>query len=343
MKSIFKTMVIVITALMLTAAAAPCASMADAVNGKAVKVKKITKVTVGSIGLMETVLTIKTGKTGVLTGFYAYYNGKAAYRREYKYIGTLKESVRVPLPYGKKQQVTIVPFYKDGNTGRVIKGKAGNPITVKSKKVGISSVKVTKIRGSKVRLTVKKASKADGVVIQCYKGRRWRTIKKTKKPAAVIKARKAAKLKYRVKSYVTDKFTGRVKVHYTAACKARKAGVNVYRWSYSHSIRSYKKYYHYFRPVKIKYSKGKAVFRCMFINRHGYRMNNIKVRAKITCQGRTLGTKVIQSGPLSANSVKTKTVVLNTKKKGLDLRNGGTGWEHEIISAVDFENENVKN
>ena len=45
-------------------------------------------------------------------------------------------------------------------------------------------------------------------------------------------------------------------------------------------------------------------------------MNNIKVRAKITCQGRTLGTKVIQSGPLSANSVKTKTVVLNTKKKG---------------------------
>lgn len=70
--------------------------------------------------------------------------------------------------------------------------------------------------------------------------------------------------------------------------------------------------------------------KCRFINTHIYRLDYCVVKVKIKCQGKTIGTKTVNSGKISPNSTKTMTVTLDKSKTGYDLRNGGTDWYYSV-------------
>lgn len=310
----------------------------------AVNVKPISSASVKTVDVKKAVMSIKVknykSTDTKLTGFFAYYNGKKKYI--YKYNKKETMLISLPLPYKGKKRIAIAPYYRQDKNSRVYVGKKTKEFTISSKQLEKASVKCTKIATNKVKVLINRAPKSDGTRIQYLKDGKWKNAMDVEgnKIAATVILKKASKYKYRVRAYIADKgFTE--KVYYTKASKAAKPEVNRFIWSYPSELSKYKKSRVYFKPCKVYYKDGAAMLRCKFINRYSKNLKTIKVNAKVSSEGKPVGKQTFTSGNIKANSVKYRVVKLKTINKGLDLPHGGTGWEYELVYAIDSNGNKI--
>ena len=65
---------------------------------------------------------------------------------------------------------------------------------------------------------------------------------------------------------------------------------------------------------------------------YSYTLKNCKIKLTVTCQGKVIGTKTINSGTIGSDKVKKVTVKLDKSKTGYDLRACFVGWDYRVIS-----------
>lgn len=223
---------------------------------------------------------------------------------------------------------TISQLRRTIYNGTTYEGTTTAKVSCTSKSISAATGSVTKISNKKVRITINKAEGSTGTIVYQYTGGKWVKLGSTKDSSFTTTKNKAGKKKYRFLSYIVDNgITYNGKYSRTYSPKA-----NVATFSYPSRPTSYPRYSHFWRPTKISYSGSKVVLNGKFINTHLYSVKYIKMKITIKCQGKVIGTKVVNSGRINSNKVKKMKVKLDKSKKGYDLRAGGIDWYYTIIS-----------
>lgn len=264
-----------------------------------------------------------------VTGFYVrIYSSNGTPYKEYNETteNGIKCSAKYAIPYKGTYYFTVTPYYV--YEGETYEGTSTAKVSCTSKSLSAASGSVTKISNTKARITIKKAAGSTGTIVYQYTGGKWVKLGSTTGTSFTTAKNKAGKKKYRLLSYIVDNGTTyNGKYSGTYSPKA-----NVATFGYSSYPSSYPKYSHFWRPTKISYSGKKVLVTGKFINTHLYYVDYIKIKITIKCQGKVIGTKIVNSGKINSNKVKKMKVKLNGSKSGYDLRAGGIEWYYTVIS-----------
>lgn len=288
-----------------------------------------------SPGIRQASLTWKYNYETILpnvTGFYVrvYSSNGSLYKKyeytDYKIQDSVYCSATYSIPYKGTYYFTVTPYYVYG--GKNYEGTTTAKVACKSKSLSAPTGSVTKISDKKVRITIKKAPGSTGTIVYQSTGGKLVKLGSTKGTSFTTTKNIAGKKKYKFLSYVVDRGTTyNGKYSSTYSPKA-----NVATFSYSNRPASYSKYNHYWRPTKMYYSGSKVVVTGKFINTHLYYLNYVKIKITVKCQGKVIGTKVVNSGRINSNQVKKMTIKLDKSKTGYDLRAGGIDWSYKVVS-----------
>lgn len=265
-----------------------------------------------------------------VTGFYVkIYNSNGSLYKRYKNTSQTSSncSAKYSIPYSGTYYFTVTPYYE--YYGNTYIGTETAKVACKSKSLSAASGSVTKISDKKARITIKKATGSTGTMVYQYVSGKWKYMGKTTGTAYTVTKNTAGKKKYKLLSYISENGKTYKASKYSGTYSPK---ANVAKFSYSSNPSSYAKYSHFWRPVKIYYSGSKVVVTGKFINTHIYALDNCKIKLSVTCQGKVIGTKTINSGTIKANKVKTVTVKLDKSKTGCDLRACFVGWDYRVIS-----------
>lgn len=230
------------------------------------------------------------------------------------------------IPYKGTYYFTVTPYYV--YSGVTYEGTTTAKVSCTSKSISAATGSVTKISDKKVRITINKAEGSTGTIVYQYTGGKWVKLGSTNDSSFTTTKNKAGKKKYRFLSYIVDNgitYNGNYSSTYSPKA-------NVGTFSYSNYPTSYPRYSHFWRPTKMYYSRKKLVVAGKFINTHLYDLKYVKIKLTVKCQGKVIGTKVVNSGKINSNHVKKMTVKLDKSKKGYDLRAGNIYWSYQIIS-----------
>lgn len=267
--------------------------------------------------------------TPKVTGFYVrVYSSNGSLYKTYNSIAQKSSycSATYAIPYKGTYYFTVTPYYV--YNGETYEGTTTAKVACKSKSLSAPTGSVTKISDKKVRITIKKAAGSTGTIVYQYTGGKLVKLGSTKGTSFTTTKNIAGKKKYKFLSYVVDSGTTyNGKYSSTYSPKA-----NVATFSYSNRPASYPKYNHYWRPTKMYYSGNKVVVTGKFINTHLYYLSYVKIKLTVKCQGKVIGTKVINSGKINSNQVKKMTIKLDKSKTGYDLRAGGIDWSYKVVS-----------
>ena len=265
-----------------------------------------------------------------ITGFYVrIYKSNGSLYKEYKNTSQTSSncSAKYSIPYIGTYYFTVTPYFVyNGNT---YTGTATSKVACKSKSLSAASGSVTKISDKKARITIKKATGSTGTRVYQYVSGKWKYMGKTTGTAYTVTKNTAGKKKYKLMSYIVENGKTYKASKYSSTYSPK---ANVAKFSYSNSPSSYTQLSHFWRPSKIYYSGSKVVVSGKFINTHIYTLKNCKIKLTVTCQGKVIGTKTINSGTIRSDQVKKVTVKLDKSKTGYDLRACFVGWDYRVIS-----------
>lgn len=262
--------------------------------------------------------------TPYVSGYYVkIYKGNGAKYAAHTVSGLSASCV---IPYTGTYYFTVTPYYV--YNGKTYTGNTTAKVSCASKKLSAATGSVTKMSDKKARITINKSAGSTGTMVYQYTGGKWVKLGSTTGSSYTAAKNTAGKKKYRLQAYVKD--SG--KTYKSAYSKTYSPQANAKTFSYSNYPASYKQLSHYWRPNKIYYAGGKVVVNGKFINTHIYTLAYCKIKLTVKCQGKTIGTKTINSGKLKPNQVKKVTVKLDHSKTGYDLRVGSLEWSYNVIS-----------
>jgi len=284
------------------------------------KVQNVTSLKNKSKGVKSATLTwwYANGTPGYATGYeIKVYNSKGkVVKTAYATAGNI--GTKVYIPYEGTSKVKVTAYYK--YKGKTYYGKS-QTIKVTSAKVKAPSVNVTKISGTKAKITVYKADGAAGMQVQQKKGGKWVNIATAATAKTYKKTwtkNKAGTSQYRVRSYVKD--AGKTYYSPWKVVSPQKnqrtytdLGLGYYRNCYKNSSS-------FFHPTKVVYSGSKIKVTGKFTNSWYIASTSCKMKITFKDNGKVVGTKTVSSGNLSAGSQKKVTFTLNNSKTGADLR-----------------------
>lgn len=265
-----------------------------------------------------------------VTGFHVrIYRSNGSLYKEYKNTSQTSSncSAKYSIPYIGTYYFTVTPYFV--YNGKTYTGTATAKVACKSKSLSAASGSVTKISDKKARITIKKATGSTGTMVYQYVSGKWKYIGKTTGSAYTVTKNTAGKRKYKLLSYIVENSKTYKASKYSSTYSPK---ANVAKFSYSNYPSSYTQLSHFWRPNTISYSGSKVVVSGKFINTHLYTLKYCKIKLTVTCQGKVIGTKTINSGKLKSNQVKKVTVKLDKSKTGYDLRACFVGWDYKVIS-----------
>ena len=279
-----------------------------------------------STGVKKASLSWKVSSTENITGYQVERYYGSTLKKEYTV--TSSRNLNAAIPYKGTSKFKVRIYYEDPN-GQTYYGSWTALKSCTSKQISAATGSVTKISDKKARITIKKSTGSTGTIVYQYTGGKWVKLGSTTGSSYTTTKNTAGKKKYKLKSYVKD--AG--KTYYSSSySKTYSPKANVATFSYSNYPSAYEQLSHYWRPDKIYYSGSKVVVNGKFINTHIYTLDYCKIKLTVKCQGKTIGTKTINSGKLKPNQVKKVTVKLDNSKTGYDLRAGGLSWSYKVIS-----------
>ena len=258
------------------------------------------------------------GQPGYVTGYeLIVFNSKGKKVGKPVYAADGRVGTTLTIPYEGKSTIQVTPYYNYNG-----KGYFGEPkkVTVTSAKMKAPSMNVTKITGTKAKITTYRDPAELGVQIQQKVGGKWKVV--TNKGTAKVYKKtwtknKAGSTQYRVRAYLKD--AGKT---YYSPWRVVKPKKNQFVYS-TNSISYYRNYYGkdtYFEPAKIFYSGSKIKLTCKFYNAWSIVDDSCKVKVTFYEGKKAVGSKTISSGNIAASEIKTKTVTLDKSKTGTDLR-----------------------
>ena len=285
---------------------------------------KITSLSI-STGVKTASLSWKTSSSENITGYEVCRYYGSSFKKKYT---VTSRYLKAAIPYKGTSKFKVRIYYKDPN-GKTYYGSYTTLKSCTSKQISAATGSVTKISDKKARITINKSTGSTGTIVYQYTGGKWVKLGSTTGSSYTTTKNTAGKKKYKLKSYVKD--AG--KTYYSSSySKTYSPKANVATFSYSNYPASYEQLSHYWRPNKIYYSGSKVVVNGKFINTHIYSLDYCKIKLTVKCQGKVIGTKIINSGKLKPNQVKKMTVKLDNSKSGYDLRAGGLSWYYTVIS-----------
>ena len=285
---------------------------------------KITSLSI-STGVKTASLSWKTSSSENITGYEVCRYYGSSFKKKYT---VTSRYLKAAIPYKGTSKFKVRIYYKDPN-GKTYYGSYTTLKSCTSKKISAAKGSVTKISDSKARITIRKAEGSTGTYVYQYVNSKWKYLGYTKGSSYTVTKNTAGKRKYKLLSYIVDNGKTYKASKYSSTYSPK---ANVATFSHSNYPASYEQLSHYWRPNKIYYSGSKVVVNGKFINTHIYSLDYCKIKLTVKCQGKVIGTKIINSGKLKPNQVKQMTVKLDNSKSGYDLRAGGLSWYYTVIS-----------
>ncbi|MBR3786739.1 MAG: hypothetical protein IKJ77_10050 [Firmicutes bacterium] len=233
----------------------------------------------------------------------------------------------ITVPLNKKYKVRITPYYLEKGEKQFT--GSSELITVTSSNVKAPKASVTKISNKKVRITITKAENATGTIVYQKVNGIWKKLGSTTGTKYTVTKNTAGKKSYKFKSYT--KHDG--KTYYSGYSGVYTPKVNVKKYDPIYDAKEYANKKSWVEPVKVYYDHGKIKVRALFINNNKYKVNDFKYKITVKADGKTIGSRTINAGPIKKQSYVIKTFTLKNCKTGADLRNGNVKFIRKKVDV----------